>query len=72
MFVGGSALAVALLALLQAGGSLDFEWEGMLGVVALVMLSSTVLEALPVNHVIDDNISVPLLAAGLSQYLLNN
>ena len=71
MFVGGSALAVALLALLQASGSLDFEWEGMLGVVALVMLCSTVLEALPVNNLIDDNISVPLLAAGLSQYLLN-
>ena len=71
MFVGGSALAVALLALLQASGSLDFEWGGMLGVVALVMLCSTVLEALPVNNLIDDNISVPLLAAGLSQYLLN-
>jgi len=35
------------------------------------MLCSTVLEALPVNNLIDDNISVPLLAAGLSQYLLN-
>lgn len=71
MFVGGSALAAALLALLQASGSLDFEWGSMLGVVAVVMLCSTVLEALPVNHLIDDNISVPLLAAGMSQYLLS-
>ena len=70
MFVGGVGLSVVLLGVLELGGCQTVDWPLTLRVTAATVAACTVLESLPINKVVDDNISVPILAAVMSSKLL--
>ena len=70
MFVGGMGLSVVLLGVLELGGCQTVDWPLTLRVTAATVAACTVLESLPINKVVDDNISVPILAAVMSSKLL--
>ena len=70
MFVGGMGLSVVLLGVLELGGCQTVDWPLTLRVTATTVAACTVLESLPINKVVDDNISVPILAAVMSSKLL--
>ncbi len=42
----------------------------LLGCLGAIALAATVVESLPINQYVDDNVSVPLVAAALSMLLL--
>jgi phytol kinase len=78
MFLGGLCMSLALLALFQGLGFLAWGsggggagWGGV-GAVALVAFAATAVESLPINGLLDDNLSVPVVAATLSAVLLLN
>lgn len=70
MFIGGMGLSVVLLGVLELGGCQTVDWPLTLRVTAATVAACTVLESLPINKVVDDNISVPILAAVMSSKLL--
>lgn len=41
-------------------GYIDVIWKEAIGKLALVALAATVVECIPLNEVVDDNISVPM------------
>jgi phytol kinase len=62
MFVGGLGLSVGFISLFGALGYVPaLDWS-LLRRLALVSLTATVVEALPANQLVDDNLSVPLAA----------
>lgn len=76
MLIGGWGLGVGLIVLFSAvmgyfqavcvGGDV---WA-MVGRVGVISLVATVVESLPINKVVDDNLSVPLVAAVMGSLLL--
>jgi len=75
MLVGGWGLGVGLIMLFSVvmgyfevvGGGDVWAMAGRVGVISLV---ATVIESLPINKVVDDNLSVPLVAAVMGSLLL--
>lgn len=65
MFAGGLAMSLGLIALFCQFGYLECDWPVMIATVAAISLAATVVESLPVNQVVDDNLSVPGVAAFL-------
>lgn len=66
---GGFGLAVALISLFDRIGLFECTVSAIAGSVAIISASATLLESLPINSWLDDNLSVPVLAAVLGQYL---
>jgi phytol kinase len=69
MFISGFLLSALMLFYFSCLGYFTVCWDLALGKLALVALAATVVECIPVNDVVDDNISVPL-ATMLAAYLL--
>jgi phytol kinase len=69
MFVGGFCTSLLLAYYLAAFGYLQVDSASVIGL-ALVSAAATVIESLPINQVLDDNISVPLAVTYLGMYLL--
>ena len=64
-------MAVGFVALFCSLGYFDCDMGAMAGCIAVIALVSTIIESLPVNKKLDDNISVPGAVALLS-FLLRN
>lgn len=69
MFLGGWGLAVALIGLFDWLGHFECTLSAIAGSVAIIAAAGAALESLPINNWLDDNLSVPVLAAFLGQYL---
>lgn len=69
MFLGGFITSIALLAYLSTFGFMDMS-VATVQHLALVAAAATVLESLPINTVIDDNISVPILVYAMGYFIL--
>ncbi|KAG6529766.1 hypothetical protein ZIOFF_011980 [Zingiber officinale] len=69
MFAFGFLISVGMLYYFSAFGYFHFDQPEMVARVALISLAATVVESLPISHVVDDNISVPLTSM-LSALLL--
>jgi hypothetical protein len=70
MFVGGLGLTTGFIAFFSMLGYMPPLTGDMLQRLALVALTATVVEALPANQVVDDNISVPIAALLMGSWLL--
>ena len=64
-------MAIGFVALFCSLGYFDCDMGSMVGCIAVIALVSTIIESLPVNNKLDDNISVPGAVALLS-FLLRN
>jgi phytol kinase len=53
-------------------GHIQVSWDQALGKLLLVALAATVVECIPVNDVVDDNISVPLATMFVAFLLFGN
>ncbi|CAH9097585.1 unnamed protein product [Cuscuta epithymum] len=60
MFVFGFLISMGMLGYFSALGYFDLDWMPTMERVALVSLVATVVESIPTNGMVDDNISVPL------------
>jgi len=71
MFVGGAAMSIGLVyAFCSLGFFQCLSLSTMLPYIGIVCAAATVVESLPINQVLDDNLSVPLVAAGLGFLLM--
>lgn len=68
-FPGGWALAVAFIAFFQHLGLFECTLTATAASVGGISAAAAFLESLPVNQYLDDNLSVPILAALLGQLL---
>jgi len=64
-------MAVGFVALFCAMGYFDCDMGAMTGSIAVIALIATIIESLPVNSKLDDNISVPG-AVALMSFLLRS
>ncbi|KAK9902215.1 hypothetical protein WJX75_007878 [Coccomyxa subellipsoidea] len=71
MFLGGSAMAIAFIALFCSLGYFDCDMAAMAAGVATIAAVATLIESLPINQRLDDNLSVPGVVALLG-FLLRN
>ncbi|CAD7698879.1 unnamed protein product [Ostreobium quekettii] len=70
MFVAGAGTAIGLMSAFRWLGYVDFApGPTFLGAVFIAFIA-TVVEALPINKLVDDNLSVPLIAGLLANWLL--
>jgi phytol kinase len=53
-------------------GYIHISWDQELGKLVLVALAATVVECIPVNDVVDDNISVPFATMFVAFLLFGN
>lgn len=67
VFLGGLLFSVVILALFQAAGVFDFQWNRLIVNLVLISLGCTVVESLPVRDI--DNLTVPLTAVFLGTLL---
>ncbi|KAI7838586.1 hypothetical protein COHA_007657 [Chlorella ohadii] len=65
MFLGGLGMSLGLITLFSSLGYFECDMPGMALTVAAISLVATGVESLPVNQSIDDNLSVPGVAAFL-------
>ena len=70
MFVGGLSMALCLLGYFSALGYQNLEFSTSAGVLVVIAFIATVIESLPINKVVDDNLSVPGVAAVWGPLLL--
>jgi dolichol kinase len=70
MFVGGSAMAAGIIALFVRCGYFAVAPAPAAAAIAATAALATVAESLPLNQYVDDNISVPALAAAAGWWLL--
>lgn len=63
MFLGGFFFAIGLLWYFSTLQYMSVDWSSTTSTVAAIALVATVIESLPVNQTIDDNLSVPGVAA---------
>ncbi|PNH07316.1 putative phytol kinase, chloroplastic, partial [Tetrabaena socialis] len=71
MLAGGFGMAYGLITLFCGAGFFTcYPQPALLGCLGAIALASTVVESLPINHILDDNVSVPAMAAALSLLLL--
>lgn len=69
MFLGGFGLSMGLTALFHSLGYLDLSAAEAAPRLAVVAAACTAVEALPITAIVDDNISVPVLALVLGNLL---
>jgi dolichol kinase len=69
MFLGGFSVSVFYVWLFHFCGYMEVDATGALNRLALICLLCTVMESLPVSGILDDNISVPVLALALGAAL---
>jgi len=69
MLLGGSVLAASFLAVFKSLELIDIEWKRMGPVLIMIVVVCTLFESLPATY-IDDNLSVPIIAAVLSARFL--
>ncbi|KAK6933480.1 hypothetical protein RJ641_036374, partial [Dillenia turbinata] len=60
MFVFGFLVAIGMLYYFSSLAYFQLDWTQTIKRVALVSLLATIVESLPINEVVDDNVSVPL------------
>uniref|UniRef100_A0ACD5Y9N2 Uncharacterized protein n=1 Tax=Avena sativa TaxID=4498 RepID=A0ACD5Y9N2_AVESA len=72
MFISGSLLSALMLSYFSWLGYINVSWDQALGKLVLVALAATVVECIPVNDVVDDNISVPLATMLVAFLLFGN
>ncbi|KAK1686416.1 hypothetical protein QYE76_047264 [Lolium multiflorum] len=72
MFISGSLLSALMLLYFSWLGHIQVSWDQALGKLLLVALAATVVECIPVNDVVDDNISVPLATMFVAFLLFGN
>ena len=65
MFLGGFGMSLGFVALFHAMGYLDMSAGDAAGRLAVVAAACTAAESLPAAGAVDDNVSVPLVAAAL-------
>lgn len=70
MFVFGLSMALCLLWYFSVLGYQNLEFSTSVGVLIIIAFAATVIESLPINKVLDDNLSVPGVAALLGNMLL--
>jgi phytol kinase len=59
MLAGGSGMATGFVVLFCSLGYFDCDMGAMAGSIGTIALIATIIESLPVNKKLDDNISVP-------------
>ncbi|XP_071721827.1 probable phytol kinase 1, chloroplastic [Rutidosis leptorrhynchoides] len=69
MFVFGFLISIGMLYYYSVMGYFELDWTLTIQKIALVSLVPTMVESLPINKLVDDNISVPLSTA-ISTYIL--
>lgn len=69
MFFGGWGLSLGLTSVFHYLGYLDLDAAAAAGRLAMIAAACTLVEALPIAAVVDDNISVPVLALVLGGVL---
>ena len=67
--LGGWALAVGFIGLFQHLNLFECTLWAIAGSVGMISAAAAMFESLPINQWLDDNLSVPLLAALLGQCL---
>ena len=67
---GGGILSVMYIALFHKLGYISASAVNMMPVIWITTLLATVVEALPVYHTLDDNLTVPVVAATVGQFLM--
>ncbi|GLC36164.1 hypothetical protein PLESTB_001373600 [Pleodorina starrii] len=71
MLVGGYGMSYGLIVLFcELGFFACYPPGAMLSCLGAIALAATVVESLPINQFVDDNVSVPVVAAVLSMLLL--
>ncbi|KAL4444228.1 hypothetical protein ABPG75_011965 [Micractinium tetrahymenae] len=70
MFLGGLGMSAGLISLFCSQGYLECDMPATAAAVAVIALAATVVESLPVNRMVDDNLSVPGVAAFLGVLFL--
>eukprot|EP00252_Welwitschia_mirabilis_P020069 TRINITY_DN482_c0_g1_i3.p1 TRINITY_DN482_c0_g1~~TRINITY_DN482_c0_g1_i3.p1 ORF type:complete len:102 (-),score=15.36 TRINITY_DN482_c0_g1_i3:198-503(-) len=60
MFVFGFLISLGILCYFSVLGFLDLEWKSTVTNVAIIAMTSTFTESLPLSETLDDNILVPL------------
>jgi dolichol kinase len=70
MFVFGLSMALCLLWYFSVLGYQNLEFSTSVGVLIVIAFVATVIESLPINKVLDDNLSVPGVAALLGTMLM--
>lgn len=70
MLTGGFTFSLAFILLFSQLGYFDCELPGMVLAVGLISLVATAIESLPVNKVMDDNLTVPGVAAFMGFMML--
>ena len=68
-YAGGTAMALASMAYFSAWGFFECDPVAAAGSVATIAAAATLMESLPLNRWLDDNISVPGTAALLGTLL---
>ncbi|KAI4339276.1 hypothetical protein MLD38_024235 [Melastoma candidum] len=66
MFLCGFLISIGMLRYFSGMGYFELDWSVSLGRVALISLFATLVESLPTNELVDDNISVPAVSILLS------
>lgn len=64
-------MAMAFVLLFWSLGYFQCDLASTAAVVAFISFVATVVESLPINQYIDDNLSVPAVAALLSHFMLS-
>lgn len=59
MHAGGSSMAIAFVALFCGLGYFECDMAAMAGRIAVIAAVATLIESLPINQKLDDNLSVP-------------
>ena len=70
-FIVGFGMSVGFVALFHHLGYMEMDAGAAAGRLAVLAAACTVAEALPVTGVLDDNISVPVLALVLGSFLFH-
>jgi dolichol kinase len=70
MVAGGFGMSMALIAWFGATGHLRLDPARAAAAVAAISVAAAAMESLPINQTVDDNLSVPAVAAALGMLLL--
>jgi phytol kinase len=70
MFFGGLGMSTLLISYFSALGYLNMDIPSAFGALVAIAAVAAVIESLPINQTLDDNLSVPLSAAAMGVMLL--
>ena len=68
---GGAVMSLAFIALFSALGYCPCGVQTLLPTVLSTSLVASGVESLPINQILDDNFSVPVITAVMGQFLLH-